>query len=319
MDTTATFWLPVPASTVAQDIDALWSFVFWISTFFFLLILGMMIVFAIRYRRRAGDVERLDKGPSHNNPLEAAWIIIPTLIVLVIFVWGFRGYMKMTVVPANSMEVKVTGQKWFWSFAYPEGASSVNDLVVPVDTPVKLLMSSQDVIHSFYVPAFRVKRDVLPNRYQVAWFEANQVGEFDLFCTEYCGTSHSDMIGKVKVLSKADYAAWLEESTIGAEGMDPVELGRKLYTAKACMTCHSVDGNPGNGPTFKGVFGHHVDFADGSSMTADENYIRESILSPRAKIVAGFQPIMPTYQGLLKDAEIDALVAYIKSLGAESE
>ena len=319
MDTTATFWLPVSASTVAQDVDKLWSFVFWISTFFFLLIVAMMVIFAIRYRRRAGDLDRLDTGPSHNNLLEASWIIIPTIIVFIIFIWGFRGYMRQSVVPANAIEVKVTGQKWFWSFAYPGGASAVNELVVPVDKPIKLLMSSQDVIHSFYVPAFRVKRDVLPNRYQIAWFEAHATGEYDLFCTEYCGTSHSEMIGKVRVLPQSEYEAWLEEQSFGGEGADPAEVGRKLYTAKACMTCHTIDGTPGNGPSFLGVYGHEVEFADGSSMTADENYIRESILNPRTKIVAGFQPIMPTYQGLLKDAEIDALVAYIKSLGAESE
>jgi len=319
MDTTATFWLPVSASTVAPDIDSLWGFVFWMSTFFFLLIVGMMVVFAIRYRRRAGDLENLDKGPSHNSMLEAAWIIIPTLLVIVIFIWGFRGFMRLSVVPANAMEVTVTGQKWFWSFSYPEGASTVNDLVVPVDQPVKLLMSSQDVIHSFFVPAFRIKRDVLPNRYQVAWFEATQVGEYDLFCTEYCGTSHSEMIGKVRVLTRADYNTWLEESTLGAEGMDPVELGRRLYVSKACITCHTIDGTPNNGPSFLGVFGHQVELANGTSVTADENYLRESILSPMSKVVAGYQPIMPTYQGLLKDAELDALVAYIKSLGAERE
>jgi cytochrome c oxidase subunit 2 len=269
----------------------------------------------VRYRRRKGQEEELDRGPSKNVLLEAAWIIIPSLIVLVIFVWGFQGYMRMHVVPANAMEVKVTGQKWFWSFQYPEGATSTNELVVPVDTPVRLLMSSQDVIHSFYVPAFRMKKDVLPNRYQVAWFEAEREGVYDLFCAEYCGTSHSEMVGKVRVLSYPEYQAWLEENALSGEGMTPREFGAKLYNAKACNTCHSVDGSPGNGPTFLGAFGKEEEMADGSTVVVDENYIRESILNPKSRVVAGYQPIMPTYQGMLTDREVDALVAYIKSLG----
>lgn len=241
------------------------------------------------------------------------------ILVIIIFAWGFKGYLRMRVVPANSMEIKVTGQKWFWSFQYPEGANTVNELVVPVGQPVKLLMSSQDVIHSFYVPAFRIKQDVLPNRYTVAWFEATAVGNYDLFCAEYCGTSHSEMIGKVKVLSNADYLAWIDEAAFSGEGMSPVDLGQKLYTSKACITCHTTDGSPGNGPSFMNVFGHTVELDDGTTVEADENYIRESILTPRKKIVAGYQAIMPTYQGLLKDREIDALISYIKSLGGNGE
>jgi cytochrome c oxidase subunit 2 len=319
MDTTSTFWMPTAASTVAKDVDSLWGFVFWMSVFFFLLILGMMVVFSIRYRRRAGDEEKLDAGPAHNKFLEALWIGIPVVLVIIIFAWGFRGYMKMRVVPSNALEVKVTGQKWFWSFEYPEGATTVNELIVPEGQPVKLLMSSQDVIHSFYVPAFRVKQDVLPNRYTVAWFEATAPGSYDLFCAEYCGTKHSEMLGKVKVLPHAEYTAWLEEAAFSGEGMTPVDYGQKLYSSKACITCHSIDGSPGNGPSFKGIFGHSAEMSDGSTIQVDENYIRESILTPRAKIVAGYQAIMPTYQGLLKDREIDALVAYIKSLGGTGE
>jgi len=319
MDTTATFWLPTAGSTVAGDVDSLFMFIFWMSTFFFLLILGMIIFFSVRYRRRRGDAERLDTGMSHSRALEALWIGIPLILVMIIFGWGFRGYMRMRVVPANALEVKVTGQKWFWSFEYPEGATTVNELVVPEGQAVKLLMSSQDVIHSFYVPAFRIKQDVLPNRYTVTWFEATKAGDYDLFCAEYCGTKHSEMLGKVRVLPHREYTAWLEEAAFSGEGMSPVDLGQKLYVSKACITCHTIDGRPGNGPTFQNLFGHSAEMADGSVIEVDENYIRESILSPRAKIVAGFQPIMPTYQGLLKDREIDALVAYIKTLGGSSE
>ncbi len=318
MDTTGTFWLPSASSTTAGEVDSLFTFIFWMSVFFFVLVVSLMVFFSVRYRRRKGDEERLDTAPTHNKYLEALWIGIPTILVIIIFVWGFRGYMKMHVVPANAMEVKVTGQKWFWSFEYPEGASSVNELVVPEDRAVRLLMSSQDVIHSFFVPAFRVKKDVLPNRYSIAWFEATDPGEYDLFCAEYCGTKHSEMVGKVRVLPEREYKEWLEGAAMSGEDMTPRDYGAKLYNAKACNTCHSVDGSPGNGPSFLGAFGKREQLSDGSTITVDENYLRESILNPRTKIVAGYQPIMPTYQGLLNDAEVDALVAYIKSLGEGS-
>jgi cytochrome c oxidase subunit II len=319
MDTTGTFWLPPSVSTVSGEVDGLFMFMMWMSVFFFFMIVAGTLVFITKWRRRSGDVERLDTGPSHNSFLEAMWIIVPTLLVLVIFVWGFRTYMRMSVIPANAMEVKVTAQKWFWSFAYPEGGNTVNELVVPVDTPVKLLMSSQDVIHSFFVPAFRVKRDVLPNRYQLAWFEATAVGEYDLYCTEYCGTKHSEMIGKVRVLGDREFKEWQDEAAFSGEGMSMADYGAKLYVSKACITCHTTDGSPANGPTWQGVWGTSEQLTDGTSVTVDENYVRKSILNPKAQIVAGYQPVMPTYQGLLNDREIDALVAYIKEVGGGGE
>jgi cytochrome c oxidase subunit 2 len=235
----------------------------------------------------------------------------------VLFVWGFKGYLRMSVVPAEAMQVKVTGQKWFWSFDYPEGASTVNELVAPVGRPVKLLMSSKDVIHSFFVPAFRIKKDVLPNRYGIGWFEATNIGVYDLFCTEYCGSKHSEMIGKIRIVSEQDYKTWLEEASDLGKGLTPVEYGAKLFQMKACATCHTIDGTPSNGPTLKGIFGHEVKLNNGSVAVVDENYIRESIFVPAAKVVAGYQPIMPTFQGILKDKEIDALIAYIQSLGGK--
>ena len=220
----------------------------------------------------------------------------------------------MNVSPAESIQIKATGQKWFWQFDYENGASSTNDLVVPVGKPVELLLSSQDVVHSFYVPNFRIKMDVLPNRYTLTWFEAPYEGEYDLFCAEFCGTSHSKMIGKVKVVSEREYNEWLEASSNPGEGLSLEEYGAKLYQSKACVTCHSIDGSPNTGPTFSGLMGRTEQFTDGSSISADENYLRESILNPQAKVVQGFQPVMPTYQGILKDREIDALVTYLKSL-----
>ncbi len=315
MDTTATFWLPAPSSTMAGEIDFLFYVIFAITTFFFLLIVGLATYFTIKYRRTPENANDPMPVVGHSHLLEAAWIIIPLGIVIVLFFWGFKGYLKLSVVPSEAMQVKVTGQKWFWTFDYPEGANSVNELVAPVGRPVKLLLSSKDVIHSFFVPAFRIKKDVLPNRYGIAWFQATNVGTFDLFCAEYCGTKHSQMIGKVRVLSEQDYMSWIEGASDLGKGLTPVEYGEKLFQLKACATCHTVDGTASNGPSLKGIFGHEVKLTDGSQVLADENYIRESIFIPSAKVVAGYQPIMPTFQGILKDKELDALIAYIQSIG----
>jgi cytochrome c oxidase subunit 2 len=312
MDSTGTFFMPEAASTTASDVDSLFYFILYISIFFFLLIVVIGVFFAIKYRRR-GKAE-LRAATKQNLKLELMWTLIPTVIVISIFFWGFNTYLRMHVVPKDALEIKVTGQQWFWTFDYPGGVNSLNELVVPVGKPVKLLMSSKDVIHSFYIPDFRVKMDVLPNRYTVTWFQATRTGTFNLFCAEYCGTKHSSMIGTVKVLSEREYNSWLEEGAASSEGMTPEEYGGQLYRKKACVTCHNIDGKINVGPNFRGIFGKQVDFSDGSSLTVDENYIRESILSPQAKVVAGFDPVMPTYQGLLNDRELDALIAYIKSL-----
>ncbi len=318
MDTLGTMFMPPAVSTYAQDVDALFYFILYVSIFFFALIVGAMIFFAVKYHRKKGDVTVPD-GPSHNTVLETAWIAIPVIIVTIIFFWGFKGYLKMSVVPANAMEIKVTGQKWFWTFNYPDGQMTTNELVVEVDKPVKLLMSSKDIIHAMFIPAFRLKRDVLPNRYSITWFEATQIGDYHLFCAEYCGTSHSKMIGTVKVRSSSDYAEWLESLDTAGEGMSPAEYGEKLFVSRACNTCHRLDDIIGSGPDLTGIFGHEVELNDGTTITADENYIRESILDPMSKVVVGYQPVMPTFQGILKDREVDALIAYVKSLGGEKD
>jgi len=315
MDTTATFWLPAPSSTMAGQVDSLFYFILYMTTFFFVLIVSLAIYFSYKYRVRPGEEVKYKAAPTHNSILEATWIIIPTLLVMIVFVWGFYGYLRSSIVPAESMQIKITGQKWFWSFDYPEGATTVNELVVPVDKPVKLLMSSKDVIHSFFVPAFRVKHDVLPNRYSIAWFQATRLGTYELYCTEYCGEKHSQMLGTVRVVGEREYKEWLDEASDLGKGLTPAEYGAKLYTAKACNTCHTIDGKPSNGPSLKDVFGHKVKLVDGSEVEADENYLRESILNPAGKVVAGYQPIMPTFQGILKDKEMDALIAFIQTLG----
>lgn len=313
MDTTGTIWLPPGQSTISSDVDGLFYFILYASIIIFFIVIGATAYFAVKYRQRKDDEGTTD-GKDHNLKLEILWTAIPTILVLIVFVWGFRTFIKMHVPPKDALEVKVTGQKWFWSFDYPEGGNSVNELIVPVGRPIKLLLSSKDVIHSFYVPDFRIKQDVVPNRYTIAWFDAKNVGEYNLFCTEFCGKGHSEMIGKVKVLSKADFDKWSEETAFSGEGMSLEEFGAKLYVSKACVTCHKIDGTPSTGPSWKDLYGHEVHLSDGSTVIADENYIRESILNPMSKIVAGYQPVMPTYQGILKDKQIDAIIAYIKSL-----
>lgn len=279
------------------------------------LVTVLTVLFIIRYRRRGKP--GLTSGTDHSLPLEIIWTVIPTILIFIVFAWGFKGYLRMSVVPRGALEIKVTAQKWFWAFDYPEGLSTVNELVVPLGKPVKLLMSSTDVIHSFFVPSFRMKMDVVPNRYTVTWFEATQAGAFDLFCTEYCGTKHSEMIGKVKVLPVEEYKKWLEASSGPGEGVTPVQWGAQLFKSRACVTCHSVDGSKVVGPSLKGRYGGTVFLSDGTQITMDENYIRESILNPRTKVVIGFDPVMPTYQGLLKERDVDALIAYIKSISKQ--
>ncbi len=313
MDTTGSLFLPPGSSTIAAEFDALFYFLVYTSIVFLGIVVFSIVFFSLRYRRR-GTEEVPTPGISHSTKLEIAWSIIPTILVLIVFVWGFRVYMKMNVVPRDAMEIKVTGQKWFWTFDYPEGANTLNELVVPAGKPVKLLMSSRDVIHSFFVPDFRIKMDVLPNRYTVTWFEAPETGEHNLFCTEFCGKGHSEMIGRVRVVSEREYAEWLETSSAGGEDLPPEEYGAALFVSKACNTCHSVEGKRLVGPALNGVFDKPVILTSGGEAVVDENYIRESILEPQASIVAGYEPVMPTYQGILNDRQIDALIAYIKSL-----
>ncbi|MFH1279604.1 MAG: cytochrome c oxidase subunit II [Candidatus Eisenbacteria bacterium] len=305
------FWMPEQASTVAGGVDRLFDFILYISLFFFLLIVGLMVLFVIRYRRRKGvDAE---KSATHHTALEVTWTVIPLILVGVIFYLGFVGYMNLATPPGNSYEVNVTAQKWSWMFTYPNGYVDQN-LHAPVDVPVRLVMTSEDVIHSFFVPAFRVKKDVVPGRYSNVWFEATEPGEYDLFCAEYCGTSHSDMIAKVIVHPPGEFEIWLEQASDFLDRMSPAEAGAKLYAARGCKQCHTADGSSNIGPSFKGLYGRKGVFDDGTAYTAEENYLRQSILEPMAYIVAGYEAVMPTYQGRLKDREITAIIEYMKTL-----
>lgn len=307
------FWFPRQSSTIASEIDWAWYVVYYFDILMFLGLMIPMFYFIRRFRRRTDN----DKVSSvtHSTALEITWTIVPSILVISLFFVGLRGYLMASVAPGNAMEIRTTAEMYMWTFTYPNGTTTLNELVVPKDKPVKLLMSSKDVLHSFFVPEFRVKQDVIPGTYTTIWFEPNATRETVLFCTEYCGIGHSEMMAKVIVLEQKDYDAWLETGRKPGEPiLAPAELGKKLYTSKSCNTCHSLDGTRVQGPTFKGVFGRTEKFADGSSQKVDENYIRESLLEPQKKIVESYPAVMPTYKGLLKEPEIDAIIAYLKTV-----
>ena len=304
-------WFPAPSSTTAAGVDRLFYFILAICLIFFVLIMGVMIAFVLRFRRQSG--REIEASPSHNNWLEVAWSVVPAILVAVIFMWGFVGYLDARTPPDDAYEIQVVAKKWSWAFIYPNGHVD-NNLHVPVDRPISLVMSSDDVIHSLYVPAFRIKMDLVPGRYSKIWFEATDVGEFDLFCAEYCGTGHSLMNAAVVVHASGEFETWLDKAANFLEEMNPVEGGKLLYTRRGCVQCHSLDGSAKAGPSFKGVFGTQQRMKSGEDVLVDENYIRKSILEPQAKVRAGYRPVMPTYKGQLKDEEISALVQFIKSV-----
>ncbi len=304
--------LPRQASTTAAGYDNLFMFITGLAIVFFVIVAVMLGLFVLRYRRRRPD--EVTPHITHNFRLELVWSIIPLLLVIVIFFWGFHGFMTAQIAPSESMEISVTGKKWQWEFEYPDGMRSLNELHVPVNQNVRIILTSQDVIHSFYVPAFRVKKDAVPGRYTELWFNAVEPGSYQLFCAEYCGKGHSDMLGKIVVESKEGYERWLKEGDEQLKSMPLPELGRLIWENRGCATCHSLTGERGQGPSWKGIWGENHSMTDGTTQHVDENYIRESILYPQKHIRTGFEGIMPTYQGLLRDREILGVIAYIKSL-----
>ncbi len=308
--------LPERASTFAPEVDTLYGFLVGMSVFFIALIFILITVFAIKYRRRSeGEVPRPVRG---SLALELTWIVIPLGLVLTIFGWGAALYFKMYGrAPADALEIYVVGKQWMWHIQHPTGQREINELHVPAGRPVKLTMATEDVIHSFYIPDFRVKKDVVPGRYTTLWFEATRPGRYRLFCAEYCGTKHSEMTGWVIVMDPVEYQNWLSGGG-GVRTESLAQAGERLFQQLACHTCHREDGQ-GRGPSLRGLFGRPVQLADGRTVVADEAYLRESILNPNAKIVAGFPSPsdMPTYQGQITEEQLLQLVAYLKSLGAE--
>jgi cytochrome c oxidase subunit II len=298
---------PARASTTAGTVDALYIFLVLLSGFMSVAIFLMICYFAIRYRRTRGREAEQIEG---STLLEATWSAVPLGIFMVIFVWGAVIYFRERTPPPGATEIYVVAKQWMWKLQHEEGQREINELHVPVGRDVKMIMTSQDVIHSFYVPAFRIKQDVLPGRYTTAWFRATRPGTYHLFCAEYCGTQHSGMIGQVVVLEPAQYESWLSGG--GASGSLAAN-GQSLFLQLGCNTCHRLD-TQGRGPNLVGIFGKPVQLEDGRTVIADENYVRESILNPSAKIVSGFKPIMPVFQGLVSEEQVNALIAYVKSL-----
>jgi cytochrome c oxidase subunit 2 len=306
-------FFPQQASEQAASVDALYFFLVAVSAFFALLIAVLVVVFAVKFRRRRDDEVGV---PIHGSiPLELAWTFIPLGITMIMFVWGAQVFFHMTRPPRGAMEIYVVGKQWMWKLQHSDGAREINELHVPIGRPVKLIMGSEDVIHSFFIPDFRVKADVIPGRYNTLWFTATKPGRYHLFCTQYCGTKHSAMIGWVEAMEPAQYQAWLSG---GPPTASMADAGAKLFQDLACITCHTETAQ-GRGPILKGAYGKPVQLTDGSTVTMDDAYIRESILNPQAKVVAGFQPIMPTFQGLVSEDQLLQLIAYVKSLSAGGE
>jgi cytochrome c oxidase subunit II len=304
-------FFPTEASNFAGNVDALFAFILMTTLFFAVLVTVLVIFAAFKYRRRSE--KEVGDEVHGNNVLEVGWTLIPTIIAIFIFAWGAVIYVNYRVAPKDTLDIYVVGKQWMWKLQQPNGRKEINELHIPVNRNVKLIMGSEDVIHDFYVPAFRVKMDVVPGRYNTMWFRPIKTGRYHFFCSQYCGTNHAVMGGWVTVMDPAEYAAWLS----GESGdVNPVAAGERLFTQLACVTCHLANGT-GRAPSLNGVYSGKVLLADGSTVTADEGYIRESILQPKAKVVAGYQPVMPTFQGLVTEEQILDLTAYIKSLQSQ--
>lgn len=328
----ATFQLPAQMSTAAEVTDRMYYLIYWMSVAFFVVIVGLMVYWSYKYRRRPGHKA---EPTGHALALEIGWTVAPLFVIAGLFHWGFKGFMHLAVAPADAMEVRVNAKQWGWEFVYPGGETD-NELHVPVGKPVKLILTSADVLHAFYSPGLRVKRDAVPGMFTTLWFQGTTVGKDDIFCAEYCGgksrdasgnelpfdkmTGHWSMHSWVHIETQENYDKYIRkmgdkcppapqpcaETTL-------VEWGKELHVKKACVSCHTVDGTKTVGPTWKGLYGKKEDTSAGP-VTVDENYLRESILDPNAKVVTGFSPSMPTYKGQIKDREIDAIISYMKSI-----
>jgi len=303
-------WMPPQASSQAGDIDWLFYVIFGICLFFFVLVCVLLVVFAIKYRYREGQEEII--VPRHSNALELTWTFIPTVIVFIIFYYGFRGYMDMVVAPPNAYEITVQAVQWGYTFDYPNGHAD-GTLHVPADMPVRLLLNSVDVLHGFYVPAFRVKKDIVPGRVNTLWFQANppsgKSASYDVYCTQYCGRGHSEMRAVCVVQSQTDFVNWLANADAG---LTPVERGKLVY-ARSCALCHSIDGTIIKAPTWKDLYGSTVKFQDGTSEKADDDYLKFVITHANAKPIPGFDPIMPNFNAILRDKDVLDVIAFIKS------
>jgi cytochrome c oxidase subunit II len=298
------------ASSVSGEVDAIFFTLVAITAFFTIGIGVAIVFFAIRYRRRSPD--EVPAQTHGSTALELTWTLVPLAIVMAVFVWGSKVYFHMNRPPDDAMTVTVVGKRWMWKLQQPTGQREINELHVPVGRAVKLVITSEDTIHSFYVPAFRIKRDAVPGRYTQAWFRATRPGVYHLLCAEYCGTDHSRMQGRIVVMEPHEYETWLAG---GAPPEAPLAAGERLFAEMGCATCHQPDSEE-RAPRLAGIYGAKVTLTTGETVLVDDAYLRESIVSPVAKVVQGYQPVMPTFQGLLSEEQILDLVAYVKSLPA---
>lgn len=317
--------IPIQGTEVATRWDSLYYFLFWLSWLTFILVIGGMCFFLWKYRHQVVKKTQYITG---SHLLEAIWIAVPTLLLFVIFVWGFSIYRSMVQAPIDSYEIRVLGKQWLWTFQYDHGKTTVGDLYVPIHQPVKLIMTSEDVLHGFFVPSFRVKQDVVPGMYTTLWFKATVPGKHQIYCTQYCGTSHSTMLGKVIVLDDQQWQRWLDNKPIqnlkeAVETANPplvvqkslVQQGKRVYETRGCVSCHASESYTSKiGPSLRGLFGKKVELSNGSSIVADENYIRTHIENPRVSLIKGYSPVMPAFKGLIDEVEMNALIAFIKSL-----
>jgi cytochrome c oxidase subunit 2 len=301
--------IPEQASNFAPHVDMLMLFILTVCLFFAVAVTAALIYFFFKYHRKQLSEIGI---PIHGDMrLETAWIVVPLVLSMFMFAWGAVVYVDYRRSPTDTLDIYIVGKQWMWKVQQPTGLKEINELHIPVGRNIRLVMASEDVIHDFSIPAFRVKMDVVPGHYNTMWFRPTTPGHYRLYCSQYCGTNHALMGGWITVMEPAEYAAWLSGS-LGADA-NPLVAGEKLFAEKACVTCHNSDGT-GRAPSLNGVYGAKVLLADGATVTADDSYIRESILQPAAKLVAGYQPLMPTFQGQLTEEQILALIAYIKSL-----
>jgi cytochrome c oxidase subunit II len=305
-------FFPQQASAQAAQVDAIYFFMVSVTAFFSLLIAVLIVVFAVKFRRRSD--EEVGVAIHGSLALEMLWTFIPLGIAMVMFAWGAKVFFDLYRPPAGAMEIFIVGKQWMWKAQHADGQREINELHVPIGRPVKLVMGSEDVIHSYYIPAFRVKADVIPGRYNSMWFTATKPGRYRLFCAEYCGTKHSGMVGWITAMEPADYQAWLAG---GPANASPVAAGQKLFSDLVCNTCHQ-QGTSARGPALEGLFGKTIQLEGGGTAVFDEAFIRESIVNPQAKVAAGFLPIMPTFQGLVTEEQLLQLIAYVRSLGQQA-
>jgi cytochrome c oxidase subunit 2 len=299
---------PPQASSVSGEMDMLYLFIVAVCAFFTVLVAALVLFFTVRYRRRHPDEVGADIHGSLS--LELAWTFIPFVLSMVMFGWGAKVFFDLATPPANAMELYVVGKQWMWKVQHPEGVREINEMHVPIGRPIRVTLGSEDVLHDYSIPAFRVKMDAVPGKLTTMWFEATKVGEYHIFCAEYCGTKHSGMIGRVVAMTPQDYEAWLAG---GRSTGTAVQNGERLFTDLACNTCHKPD-QSGRGPSLHGVWNSSVMLNDGRRVIADENYLRESIMNSQAKVVQGYQPIMPTFQGMVTEEQLLQIIAYIKTL-----